>query len=50
MLPLLDDATKSLKDIIKGSDEKNKEVIDKIIKHIDNKIDELSKNCNNKQS
>ena len=50
MLPLLDDATKSLKDVIKGNDEKNKEVIDKIIKHIDNKIDELSKNLNNKQS
>jgi hypothetical protein len=48
MLPLLDDATKSLKDVIKGNDEKNKEVIEKIIKHIDNKIDELSKNCNNK--
>jgi hypothetical protein len=50
MLPLLDDATKSLKDVIKGNDEKNKEVIEKIIKHIDNKIDELSKNLNNKQS
>ena len=48
MLPLLDDATKSLKDIIKGNDEKNEEVIEKIIKHIDNKIDELSKYCNNK--
>lgn len=48
MLPLLDDATKSLKDVIKGNDDKNKEVIDKIIKHIDNKIDELSRNCNNK--
>lgn len=48
MLPLLDDATKSLKDVIKGNDEKNKEVIDKIIRHIDNKIDELSKNSNNK--
>lgn len=47
MLPLLDDATKSLKDVIKGNDEKNKEVIEKIIKHIDNKIDELSRNCNN---
>jgi len=48
MLPLLDDATKSLKDVIKGNDEKNKEVIEKIIKHIDDKINELSKNCNNK--
>lgn len=48
MLPLLDDATKSLKDVIKGNDEKNKEVIEKIVKHIDDKINELSKNFNNK--
>lgn len=50
MLPLLDDASKGLQDVIKSNDEKNKEVIEKIIKHIDNKIDELTKNCNNKEN
>jgi hypothetical protein len=47
MLPLLTDASKGLQDVIKSNEEKNQEVIKTIIKHIDEKIIELSQKCNN---
>lgn len=47
MLPLLNDASKGLQDVIKANDENNKEVVDTIIKHIDAKINELSSKCSN---
>lgn len=47
MLPLLTDASKGLQDIIKTNEENNREVIETIIKHIDDKIIELSKCSNN---
>lgn len=50
MLPLLDDASKGLQTVIKSNDKKDKEVIEKIIKHIDNRIDELTRNCNDKKN
>jgi gas vesicle protein len=48
MLPLLTDASKGLQDVIKLNEEKNQEVIETIIKHINDKILELSSKCNNK--
>jgi gas vesicle protein len=48
MLPLLNDASKGLQDVIKSNEEKNQEIIETIISHIDNKIDELNKKCSNK--
>lgn len=47
MLPLLTDASKGLQDVIKSNEEKNQEVIETIIKHIDDKIVELSHKCKN---
>ena len=47
MLPLLNDASKGLQDVIKSNEEKNQEIIEKIITHIDDKIDELNKKCSN---
>jgi gas vesicle protein len=47
MLPLLNDASKGLQDVIKNNEENNKEVIDTIINHINNKISELSNKCSN---
>ena len=47
MLPLLTDASKGLQDIIKTNEENNKEVIETIINHIDDKIIELSNKCSN---
>ena len=46
ILPMLDDASKGLQDVIKSNEAKNDEVIDKIITHIDKRIGELSKNNN----
>jgi gas vesicle protein len=48
MLPLLNDASKGLQDVIKTNDNKNQEVIETIIKHIDDSISMLSSKCNNK--
>ncbi len=48
MLPLLNDASKGLQDAIKANTDNNKEVIETIIKHIDDKIDIISSKCNNK--
>jgi gas vesicle protein len=48
MLPLLNDASKGLQDVIKSNEEKNQEIIETIISHIDNKIEELNKKCSNK--
>ena len=50
MLPLLTDASKGLQDVIKSNDEKNQEVIEIIIKHIDDKIIELSNKCKDNNS
>jgi hypothetical protein len=47
MLPLLNDASKGLQDVIKSNEENNKEVIEKIITHINDKISELSNKCSN---
>jgi len=47
MLPLLTDASKGLQDVIKSNEEKNQEVIEVIIKHIDDKVMEISNKCNN---
>lgn len=47
MLPLLNDASKGLQEVMKANDENNQEVIDTIIKHIDMKINELSNKCSN---
>jgi gas vesicle protein len=48
ILPLLNDASKGLQDVIKTNEENNKEVIETIINHINDKIAELSNNCSNK--
>jgi gas vesicle protein len=48
MLPLLTDASKGLQDVIKTNDNKNQEVIETIIKHIDDRIEMISSKCNNK--
>lgn len=48
MLPLLNDASKGLQDVIKSNEDKNKEVVQTIINHIDEKIIELSNKCSNK--
>ena len=48
MLPLLNEASKGLQDVIKANEEKNQEVVEAIIKHIDEKISELSNKCSNK--
>jgi gas vesicle protein len=48
MLPLLNDASKGLQDVIKANDDKNQEVIETIIKHIDDRIDMITSKCNNK--
>jgi gas vesicle protein len=48
MLPLLNDASKGLQDVIKTNDNKNQEVIETIIKHIDDRIEMISSKCNNK--
>lgn len=48
MLPLLNDASKGLQDAIKANSSNNQEVIETIIKHIDDKIDMISTKCNNK--
>jgi gas vesicle protein len=48
MLPLLNDASKGLQDVIKTNDNKNQEVIETIIKHIDDRIEMISSRCNNK--
>ena len=45
MLPILNDASKGLQEVMKANDENNQEVIDTIIKHIDMKINELSNKC-----
>ena len=37
MLPLLNDASKGLQDVIKSNEDKNKEVVQTIINHIDEK-------------
>lgn len=50
MLPLLNDASKGLQDAIKSNDEKNQEVIETIIKHIDDRINEISVKCYNKNT
>jgi gas vesicle protein len=50
MLPLLNDASKGLQDAIKSNSENNQEVIETIIKHIDDRIDELSSKCYNKNT
>lgn len=52
MLPLLNDASKGLQDVIKSNEENNKEVIETIINHINEKIIEVSNKCsnNNKQN
>jgi len=46
MLPLLNDASKGLQDVIKTNDNKNQEVIETIIKHIDDRIEMISSRCN----
>jgi gas vesicle protein len=48
MLPLLNDASKGLQDVIKANDDKNQEIIETIIKHIDDRIDMITSKCNNK--
>ena len=48
MLPLLNDASKGLQDVIKTNDNKNQEVIETIIKHIDDRIEMISTKCNTK--
>ena len=48
MLPLLNDASKGLQDVIKANDDKNQQVIETIIKHIDDRIDMITSKCNNK--
>lgn len=45
ILPLLNDASRGLQDVIKINDEKNEEIINEIIKHIDSKINEISTKC-----
>lgn len=50
MLPLLNDASKGLQDVIKANDDKNQEVIETIIQHIDDRIDEITSKCNNKNT
>lgn len=45
ILPLLNDASRGLQDIIKINDERNDEVISEIIKYIDSKINEISTKC-----
>ena len=47
ILPLLNDASKGLQDVIKSNDNKNQEVIETIIKHIDDRIATISLRCNN---
>lgn len=42
ILPLLNDASKGLQDIIKNRDEINDEIINEIIKYLDSKINELN--------
>lgn len=42
ILPLLNDASKGLQDIIKNRDEINDEIINEIIKYLDSKIDEIT--------
>lgn len=41
ILPLLNDSSKLLQEILKSSETKNDEIIETIINHIDKKIDEL---------
>lgn len=50
MLPLLNDASKGLQDVIKANDDKNQEVIETIIQHIDDRINEITSKCNNKNT
>ena len=49
MLPLLDDASKGLQEVMKNNDEKNREVIEKIIKHIDDAVVNILREYNNKK-
>jgi hypothetical protein len=46
ILPLLNEASKGLQDVIKVNQEKRDEIINMITKHIDDKIDEINKTCN----
>ncbi len=46
IIPLLNDASKGLQEVIKSNQENSDEVINEIITHIDNKIAEITKNCN----
>jgi hypothetical protein len=46
ILPLLNDASKGLQEVIKSNQENTDEIVNEIIKHIDNKIAEINKNCN----
>ena len=45
ILPLLNEASKGLQDAMKHQELNNDEVINKIIIHVDKKIDELTKKC-----
>jgi hypothetical protein len=46
IIPLLNDASKGLQEVIKSNQENSDEVVNEIITHIDNKIAEITKNCN----
>lgn len=48
MLPLLTDASKGLQDVIKGSSERNTEVVETIKTHIDETVKEISEKCKKK--
>jgi hypothetical protein len=46
IIPLLNDASKGLQEVIKSNQENSDEVVNEIIAHIDSKITEITKNCN----
>ncbi len=45
ILPLLNEASRGLQDAMKSQEEKNDEMLEKIIDHIDKAVDELTKKC-----
>jgi hypothetical protein len=45
IIPILNDASKGLQEVIKSNQENSDDVVNEIITHIDNKISEIIKNC-----
>ncbi len=48
MLPLLNEASKSLQETLKVNEQRNDEVINILINHIDKRIDDVLSKCNKK--